>query len=76
MARRLKPRPVQGVTIDANTVYTRRELPALLRMSLRYLHEEIISGRLRSDFRTGRRLFRGAWLLAWLEAAPAGQIEV
>lgn len=61
--------------IDPSRVYTRAELPALLRVGENYLAGEVRAGRLACRSRAGRQLFLGRWLIDWLEAADAREGE-
>jgi hypothetical protein len=65
-------REVTSRPIEANAVYSRAEAVALLRTSAAGLRREVEGGRVRVQWRDGKQLFLGKWLLEYLEApSPA-----
>jgi len=56
-----------GSTIDAEAYYDQADIRRLLRISSRALGAAIRAGELRHTEIAGRRLYRGQWLIDWLE---------
>ena len=64
-----------GVVINPDAYYDIAETRKLLRLSVRALNKACESGGLRHRVITsGRKLFKGEWLIAWINAQP-GQAE-
>lgn len=54
--------------IDPNKVYDRHQAARALTLGINRIREEVQAGRLRCSHSGMRQLFRGQWLLDWLEA--------
>jgi hypothetical protein len=54
--------------IDANAVFTSKELQALLCLKRTTIRREIRAGRLRVSKVAGRYFFLGEWVLEWIRA--------
>jgi ribosomal protein L15E len=57
--------------IDPNKVYRWQEVPALVRVGRPCVTDALKDGSLESKIIGRARVVRGAWILAWLERAPA-----
>jgi hypothetical protein len=68
--KRKAERPAARVpsSIEPGVMYTRAEACRLLRMRESRLKAEVDTGRLKCKVDGRRRVFLGAWLLAWLAA--------
>ena len=63
-----------GVIINPDAYYDIAETRKLLRLSVRALNKACTSGELRHRVISGRKLFKGEWLIDWINAQP-GQVS-
>lgn len=60
-----------GCRFEPEHVYTQAQVQSLLRISAHAIGKACRSGELRFSDRAGKRFFRGEWVDAWLDGAPA-----